>query len=141
MSEMLSFIRYLTVGLTLLACGPLVAQEKNSSGLVLDLSGTAVNGAEWGQFLDEMCTKAMALGEDVREGVLPSLVKQKDKLLAAATEASASITLSPTTVAPDGVVSGMVVELDGGKAVAWKPFRGHRRGGVGHCPMVFARNG
>ena len=139
MSEMLSFIRYLTVGLTLLACGPLVAQEKNSSGLVLDLSGTAVNGAEWGQFLDEMCTKAMALGEDVREGVLPSLVKQKDKLLAAATEASASITLSPTTVAPDGVVSGMVVELDGGKLNGAMLSLGSRSAAIEEAALAIAQ--
>lgn len=141
MSEMLYFIRYLTVGLTLLACGQLVAQEKNTAGLVLDLSGTAVNGAEWSQFLDEMCTKAMALGGDVREGVLPSLVreKDKDKLLAAATEASASITLSPTTVAPDGVVSGMVVELDGGKLNGAMLSLGSRSAAIEEAALAIAQ--
>lgn len=116
MSEMLSFIRYLTVGLALLACGPLVAQEKNTGGLVLDLSGTAVNGAEWGQFLDEMCAKAMALGEDIREGALLSSVKEKDRLLAAAAAGdSTSIPLSPTTVPPGGAASKLLVQLDSGK--------------------------
>jgi len=114
MIHMLNLARPVALVIIMLACGALFAQEA-ASGLALDLGGEVANGAAWSRFLDGVCAEGMRLGSSVQDGAFASLVKEKEALLAAASETSTSLALSPIPVPPGGIRSRLLVQLNSGK--------------------------